>query len=388
MNCSTLEEYLNNKPLYYDKIDFDVVKESWDIISYHIKLPYVIHIVGTNGKGSTGRFLASFLNQLEKKVLHYSSPHILEFNERIWIDGYNSTNNQLDFAHEKLQSILNKDHLEKLTYFEYTTLIALVLSHSMDYIVLEAGLGGEFDATNVVKNDLTLLTTIGLDHQEFLGDNIKDITLTKARSCDKAMIIGKQQNSEVINHIRELFNTTREIISIDEQEDINLDFYNKSLPFYLLDNLKQVFCSLNYLNLSITKNLELPKLFGRYEKLTNNITIDVGHNPLAALAISKELTKENKKVLLIYNSYKDKDYENVLSILKPNVIEVQIINCEELRIVEKKTLEDVLNSFNIKYKDFKIKEMKDDINYLIFGSFLVVEEFLKQYNRYPKIDTK
>ena len=70
-------------------------------------------------------------------------------------------------AHHKLQSILTKELLEKLTYFEYTTLLALYLSDQEDYLVLEAGLGGEFDATNVVKNDLTIVTTLGLDHQNF-----------------------------------------------------------------------------------------------------------------------------------------------------------------------------------------------------------------------------
>ena len=132
--------------------------QSWNILKHHITLPYVIHIVGTNGKGSTGRYLAHILYEKKYKVLHYSSPHILEFNERIRINGKDSTNEQLESAHIKLQKILPINILNKLTYFEYTTLLAFVLSDSLDYLVLEAGLGGEFDATNVVKNNLSLFT--------------------------------------------------------------------------------------------------------------------------------------------------------------------------------------------------------------------------------------
>ena len=78
--------------------------------------------------------------------------------KRIWINGKDSTDLELDFGHEKLQNILSPELLDKLTYFEYTTLLGLLLSSERDYVVLEAGLGGEFDATNVVKNDLSVLT--------------------------------------------------------------------------------------------------------------------------------------------------------------------------------------------------------------------------------------
>lgn len=175
----SLTEFLELKTLYYDKIDFNTIKVAWEFLRLYVRLPYVIHIVGTNGKGSTGRFLAHHLHCLGYETLHYSSPHILKFNERIWINGNDVTNEALQNAHETLQEILPLYIIEKLTYFEYTTLLALLLSSKMDYLVLEAGLGGEFDATNVVINDLSLITAIDLDHQQFLGDTIKDIASTK-----------------------------------------------------------------------------------------------------------------------------------------------------------------------------------------------------------------
>lgn len=195
-NC-TLEKFLEHKTLYYDKIDFSIVKNSWEILKNHIKLPFVIHIVGTNGKGSTGRFLAHYLYKKEYKVLHYSSPHISKFNERIWINGSDVSDNNLEEAHKKIQNILPLELLQKLTYFEYTTLIALFLSSNFDYIVLEAGLGGEFDATNVVENNLSLITTIDLDHQSFLGNSVEEIARTKMRACNNHMIVGYQIHNKV-----------------------------------------------------------------------------------------------------------------------------------------------------------------------------------------------
>ncbi len=372
---SSLEEYLNSKTLYYDKIDFNIIKDSWNIIKAKIEIPYVIHIVGTNGKGSTGRFLASFFNQLSKNVLHYSSPHIVKFNERIWINGIDSTNKQLDLAHCKLQKLLTKKLLDQLTYFEYTTLISLILSDGLDYLVLEAGLGGEFDATNVVKNNLTLLTTIGLDHQNFLGDTIKEITLTKVRSCNKSIIIGKQFDINVIDYVKDLFLDTRELL---EMKRFDATRYKDLLPGYLINNLQLAFTVLDYLDLPII-DYKLPELFGRYQKIDSNIRIDVGHNPLAAKVISQQLQKENKKVNLVYNSYEDKDYNTVIDILKDYIKKVYIIKCDDIRIVDIKILKSTLKLQNIEYEEFIYENINQDEDYLVFGSFLVVEEFLKGY---------
>ena len=374
---ATLEEFLEHKTLYYDKIDFTIVKSSWDKLSQKIKLPFVIHIVGTNGKGSTGRFLAHYLHKKDYKVLHYSSPHIMKFNERIWINGNDVSDENLQDAHKFLQELYSIDLLSKLTYFEYTTLLAFYLSKDFDYLVLEAGLGGEFDATNVVENNLSLITTIGLDHQSFLGNTVSEIAATKMRSVDNKMLIGYQVFDEVIKtaykvkeQILEQRNRNIEIIEIKEFEKYNI---NDKFASYLKRNLHLVITCLNELKIDIDLTLfDDVKLFGRCQKLRSNITIDVGHNPLAAHVIVKEF--ENKKITLIYNSYKDKDYEEVLKILKPIIKKIIIIPLEDKRVVEKKSLLKVIEQLNLLSDDtIKIDENEE---YLVFGSFLVVENFL------------
>lgn len=371
---ASLAEFLALKTLYYDKIDFNTIKVAWEFLRLYVRLPYVIHIVGTNGKGSTGRFLAHHLHCLGHETLHYSSPHILKFNERIWINGKDVTDEALQNAHETLQEILPSYVVEKLTYFEYTTLLALLLSSKMDYLVLEAGLGGEFDATNVVINDLSLITAIDLDHQQFLGNTIKDIATTKLRSCDNTMIVNRQLHEEVYE-VASLFNYQK-AKTYDTSSLVQF-------PSYLHENLNLVLSALEYLNLPI--HLEYFKevqLFGRCQKIASNITIDVGHNPLAARVILNEFLNQNKTVSLVYNSLSDKDYKTVLTLLKPIINDVLIIDVDDKRVVQKEILFDICNELNLAVEIFSHIEAHKE--YLIFGSFTVVEQFLKTVMRYEK----
>ncbi len=370
-----LKEFLDYKTMYYDKIDFSIVRNSFEILKQKIKLPYIIHIVGTNGKGTTGRFLSTYLFNIGKNVLHYSSPHIKDFNERIWINNFDVSDTELEKAHKFLQDILEISLLEKLTYFEYTTLLVFYLSSNRDYLILEAGLGGEFDATNVATNDLSLITTIDLDHQSFLGNSIKDISLTKMRSCDKVMIIGAQIHDEVYLH-GETIKEERGI-ELFTLNDFNIDVsdLNTYFPKYLLKNISLVIAALKYLNIELhIKMFENMKLSGRCEKYKNNITLDVGHNPLAARSILEEFS--NKKINLIYNSYGDKDYEKVLKILKPIIKKLYILPLDDKRVVKQTTLMNVCENLNIISELFK-NEILENEEYLVFGSFLVVEKFLK-----------
>ena len=374
---ANLAKFLEFKTLYYDKIDFATVKSSWDLLSQKITLPFVIHIVGTNGKGSTGRFLSHYLNKSNYKVLHYSSPHIVKFNERIWINGSDVSDEVLENAHRFLQNLYPIDLLEKLTYFEYTTLLSFYLSRDFDYLVLEAGLGGEFDATNVVTNDLSLITTIDLDHQSFLGNTVEAIAETKMRSVDNKMIIGYQVHDsicKVAKKVKEqILNERNTKISIQIVDNFDKYELNKKFASYLKRNLHLVIACLEELKIELKiEFFDDVELFGRCQKIAQNITIDVGHNPLAARVLKEEF--EGKKITLIYNSYADKDYEEVLRILKPIINKIIIIDIDDKRIVSKNNLLKIIDKLNIIKED--IVKINDDEEYLVFGSFLVIEKFL------------
>jgi len=380
---SSFLAFLDTKPLFYDEIDYDRMPRVWDRIKIHFKLPKIIHIVGTNGKGTTGRFLAWHLYRAGYRVGHYSSPHILKFNERVWKNGDDCSDKELQKAHEYLLEILTKEEIESLSYFEYTTLMAAYLFQDTDFAVMEAGMGGEYDATAVFEQKLSLITPIDLDHEAFLGDTIEEIALTKLKSVKKCAILAKQPNSEVYEVAKSLskkrgfsYYFYRDLFSEEEYEEYSKKAHKIGFRGFLKDNLLLSLSALKYLNIQI--NLDLfkdLKLFGRVQKISDNVIIDAGHNVLAAKALKEYLG--DKKVVLVYNSYKDKEYKEILNILKPNIKRVEILPISSKRALETRLLKEYLDTISLQNNFFD--KIKQDEDYLVFGSFSVVEEFLKGY---------
>ncbi|WP_246032269.1 bifunctional folylpolyglutamate synthase/dihydrofolate synthase [Sulfurimonas crateris] len=378
-----LKEYLDLKPLYYEKIDYERMPRVYEKVKAALPTPKIVHIIGTNGKGTTGRFLADALFSIGYSTGHYTSPHILEFNERIYMDGKNASDSELQEAHQELQEILRKDYATSLSYFEYTTLLAMLVFRKCDYVVMEAGLGGEHDATAVFPKTLTLVTPIAYDHEAFLGSNIKEIATTKLNAVQKSAILGVQKYEEVYRAAErlaaeKLLNIYRVDEILDESDRKIRDEVAKrySLAPYLIQNLSLSIAALKFLGLDYSaENFSCEQLFGRLTKIAKNITIDVGHNVLAAQSIADALKGE--KVVLVYNSYRDKNYQEILKVLKPILLHVEIIAINDQRAASIEDIKTVLTNIGVKYKQFKA--IKSEFNYLVFGSFSVVETFLREY---------
>ncbi|MEA3330174.1 MAG: bifunctional folylpolyglutamate synthase/dihydrofolate synthase [Campylobacterota bacterium] len=379
-----LKEFLDSKPLYYDEIDYSRMPRVYERVKSHFPHPKIIHLIGTNGKGTTGRFLATALYSLGFRVGHYTSPHIIDFNERIWCDGKNVSDETLHIAHKKLQNILSTEESNSLSYFEYTTLLAMLIFTECDYVVLEAGLGGENDATAVFDKELTLVTPIDIDHEAFLGRTIKEIATTKLNAIQTDAILGQQKFNEVYivaNTIADIkgakIDSYNEFLEDEDMTKIRKISRMLGLAPYLQQNLKLAISALKFLDIEYRESsFKNSKLFGRLTKISENILLDVGHNRLAATSIADALKGE--KYILVYNSYRDKNYEEILNILKPIVWHVEIIDILNERVVPRDSLQNILNSLEIKYKEFT--EIKKDFNYLVFGSFSVIESFLKAYH--------
>jgi len=380
----SLKHFLDNKPLYYKEINHERVHNAYALLKPHIREPRTLHVVGTNGKGSTGRMAAHLAYKSGLHVGHYTSPHILKFNERIWLDGEDVSDEILEKAHQKIFVILGQTVSEGLSYFEYTTLLAFVVFENCDLMVLEAGLGGEFDATNVCDKELSIITPIGLDHQAFLGETIEEIAGTKIRSIQKQVLLSPQVYDEVVDIAKDIATDVGADLCACPQVNTQVDPYRlkniareKGWGEYLIDNATVALKALEILDIRYeVNNLLSLELFGRFYPLTKNIRIDVGHNPLAALAIEKAL---DEKVVLVYNSLDDKDYEKVLSTLKPKVKRVEIIAIESQRASTVDDIEQALQTVGLAYSFFD-NTMNEDENYLVFGSFYVVEAFLKRFN--------
>ena len=379
---NSLQDFLEAKPLFYDEINLERMPKVYATIKDKLTVAKVIHVVGTNGKGTTGRFLANALLQNNLNVGHYTSPHILTFNERIWLNGENVDDSTLQKAHQRLLVLLTKEQSDALSYFEYTTLLAMLVYEKCDYVVLEAGLGGEFDATNVFKKALSLFTPIAIDHQAFLGDDIKSIAQTKFRSMETHAILGRQPNREVRRYFDEVANdkgcvtaSIDTVLTTKEQQDISMIAQDAGLAKYLQENLLLSLSALKFLGFTANvEELAKTPLFGRLTQLRDNIVLDVGHNLLAAEAMVKTLFGE--KYILIYNSYRDKDYANIIKTLKPIIEAVELITVDDVRAEQESALEAVIQAEQIAVSKFATIEQNK--SYLVFGSFSVVEAFLKQ----------
>jgi len=379
-----LEEFLDTKPLYYDEIDYMRMPRVYERIKSHFKLPKIIHIIGTNGKGTTGRFLATALANIGYNTGHYTSPHIVSFNERIWFNGENVSMGILEDFHQELLSILTEDERDSLSYFEYTTFLAMLFfSQRCDYVVLEAGLGGEHDATATFENILTLVTPIDKDHEAFLGTTIEAIASTKLNAIKHKAIIGLQKHS-IVYKIAEQLQNSKEIFCYRYESILNEDDFvtidkiakHENLVRYLKQNLALAVAALKYLEISYKEeDFYHAKLFGRLSYLDENILVDVGHNTLAAKAILESL--KEKKYNLVYNSYKDKNYKEILAILKPIIKKVELIDVYNARVEESSYIQKALEDLDIQYNKFEKIEKEEP--YLVFGSFSVVEAFLKVY---------
>jgi len=379
-NRPSFETFIKEKPLYYKEINHQRVYQAYAMLKSNILQPLTIHIVGTNGKGSTGRIMATLLQEAGKRVGHFSSPHILKFNERIWIEGKDISDEALEQAHAKLYSILGQAMSERLSYFEYTTLLAFVAMQELDVIILEAGLGGEFDATNVCSKALNVITPIGLDHQDFLGDSVESIARTKLNSIEKEVVLALQMYPEVYEVADEVAQEKKATVHRVEPEAFNaLLRITEEIGWadYLYENAKLALKALDILALPYRlEDLKKVVLLGRFYPLLENVTIDVGHNLLAAKRVVKALKKKynEKKVVLIYNALDDKDYKSILLEFKPIIKRVELISIETQRAVNSHDLKKVLEALHIEYNDHK--RLNQDDEYFVFGSFYVVEAFL------------
>ncbi|MGJ0148560.1 Mur ligase family protein [Campylobacter lari] len=384
------QQTLSQKTMHVQKISRFFMFSMYEKYKKSIPKTKNIQIIGTNGKGSTGRFLALLLLEQGYKVGHYTSPHIFDFNERFWLNGKITSNELLEKAHEELESVF-LDDVKKLSYFEYATFLAFFVFKNCDYMILEAGVGGEYDATSVFEIDFSIFTKIGFDHQDLLGKNLDEIARTKLKAMSTKALINHKQEVKVLNLAQKIANLKQASLNISSL-DKNTIFYpcvqeyiqKYNLASFLKDNL---FLALEAFSKICAKNEKeliqcisnLPKLDlkGRCEQISQNIFVDVGHNEMAALTLA-EIFKE-KKVHLVYNCFLDKDSYKILRALKPIIKIVEIYEYESKdRPLAGSVLLENLEKLDIAHQKFE--QIKKDELYLVFGSFVLVENFLRGYN--------
>lgn len=406
-------EYMDSKAQEYLPFDPNRARRLFKLLKPHLRLKsYNIHIIGTNGKGSTGRFIAQSIIESNQKALHFTSPHIFDFRERFYINDGIVSFQELMLAHEYLQQF---SFIQETSYFEYATFLAITLGQECDYLVMEAGIGGEFDSTSVLNYDITIFTRIGLDHKEMLGYSLESIAKTKLRAAEgvifthfqEAQTLKLLQNlDDILPKTNDLKNLPLDIIYLQksdiQQKEIQEYVKIYEIPYFLQENLGLANLVLKHLGFSLLKSrLDLS---GRFEIISSNIIVDVGHNVMAARAtlVATKNYFKNQPFTLIYNSYREKEVREILEIFKNDITEIIIFMVENERIMNSEEMENIVNTLSLPYAFYypnhssldilpkKLIESKDILqknkNYLVFGSFSLVERFLLWFHK--RIDSK
>lgn len=260
--------------------------------------PTIITVAGTNGKGSTVAILSALLQQAGYTVGEFTSPHILSFNERIKIN-FQAVNNQtIVTAFETIEH--NLDDIS-LSYFEYATLAAAIVfkSKQVDVAILEVGLGGRLDSVNIIDTDCAVITTIDIDHTNFLGNDIESIAFEKAGIMrhNKPVIYGDVNCPQSI--IKQAQSIGAHLIFSDKLDtniyalpnlNGNYQLLNAATAIKAIESLKpEISISIEQIN----KGLRNIQLDGRLQIISKSpeVWIDVSHNRQAALSLSDWLQK-------------------------------------------------------------------------------------------------
>ncbi|MDW5290456.1 folylpolyglutamate synthase/dihydrofolate synthase family protein [Formosa sp. PL04] len=291
-----------------------------------------IHVAGTNGKGSTSHMLASILQESGYKVGLYTSPHLKDFRERIRINGKEiSEAFVVDFITSNKSFLTQK----KLSFFEMTVGMAFDYfnKEQVDIAVIEVGLGGRLDSTNIITPEVSVITNIGLDHTQFLGTTLAEIASEKGGiiKVEVPVVIGEtQKETEVIfNTIAEKLNSK---ITFADQT-IRETFPSDLKGIYQTKNIKTVLQTakeLKLLGYSISETqvktglLNVMKntgLQGRWQILQEHpkVVCDTGHNKEGLLEVMKQLQLETfKRLHMVFGVVNDKDVSSILPLLPKN----------------------------------------------------------------------
>ena len=357
-----------------------------------------IHIGGTNGKGSTSNMLASVLQESGYKVGIYNSPHLIDFTERIKVKGENCDK---EFVYNFIQKLKKLPADIRPSFFEFTTIMAFeyFAQQKVDFAIIEVGLGGRLDSTNIIKPLVSAITNVALDHQNILGNTVGEIATEKAGIIKKnTVIISGDENEKVKSIIR---NKAAE----NNSDWVDATLINVKLPSdlkgnYQQKNIKVVLAVIDELrNLGMEIPAEKVKsgllnvqqntgFIGRWFEFSRDplIICDTGHNQAGLEEVFAQLNSIPKFKHIILGFVKDKKIDEVLKILPENstfYFAKPYLN----RGLHPSFYEDQLKKSKINYKIFDEvngaylsakQNLKNGEMMFIGGSNFVVGEFLEK----------
>ncbi|HDS1819646.1 TPA: bifunctional tetrahydrofolate synthase/dihydrofolate synthase [Pseudomonas putida] len=378
--------------------------------------PRVVTVTGTNGKGSTCAFVAAMLRAQGLKVGVYSSPHLLRYNERVLIDGHEASDERLCEAFAAVEAARGDI---SLTYFEMGTLAAFWLFYQskLDAVVLEVGLGGRLDTVNVVDADLALVTSIGVDHVDYLGDTRELVAFEKAgifragkpALCgdldppqpllDKAQELaaplflrGRDFDLESTGEAWHWRGTTAEGSPVELRDlpllDLPMENATLALQAYLLSGLPWDAGQIRQALLATHITGRLDRRLLHWQGKPVELLLDVGHNPHAAQYLARRLAARPLKGrrLAVFGLLADKDLEGVVAPLQGLVDDWAVAPLDTPRSRPAAELADALTNLGASVKSYasvdaalegQCAQATADDQILLFGSFFCVAQALE-----------
>lgn len=368
----------------------------------------VITVAGTNGKGTTCAMLASILRQADLSVGVYSSPHLLHYNERVQINQQDASDASLIEAFCAIEAARGDI---SLTFFEYATLAGLYLfkAAKVDVIILEVGLGGRLDATNMIDSTATILTSIDLDHQEYLGDTRELVGREKAGVFrpDCLAIIGEPDLPMSVTEYAHQIGTT--LYRVGHEFDYHKDqshsdqwhftsmqqtYSGLSVPKLPLANAASVVALLSHIwphisQQQINQGLQQAQLAGRLEQVSEQplVLLDVAHNPHAARYLAQQLQAyQGRRIVALCGMLKDKDITSVLATLAEQISHWNFVSLDIPRGASAQTLRQALPNDACRDRASEFVDIssawhaiqttvKADDVVIVFGSFYTVAGF-------------
>lgn len=350
----------------------------------HKKMKY-IHIAGTNAKGSVCAFLQASLTHSGLKTGKYTSPNLIKVNERITIDGEEISDSDMNLLLKEIEE--KADRVEKRlgeypSQFEIWTAMAFLYfkRKNCDIVILETGLGGRFDATNVIEeNVMSIITKIALDHTEYLGDTVEKIAFEKCGIIKKNSIVisaRQEKAAEEVIRSRATEENNRlyfaEEVKIGEFSDIYEKYGNVFLSLgglHQIENASIAVTALKALGTdekSIEYGLTHATHNARFELMSKNppVIFDGGHNPDGIASLKSSLLRYygSDKKIFVCAFMKDKDIKSSLELIKPLAEEICFTRVKgNERSASEKQLSDIADFLNIKHSFFE--NVGDAVNY-------------------------
>ena len=355
----------------------------------HLKTK-TIHVAGTNGKGSTCSFIASILTEKGEKVGLFTSPHIFDFKERIRINGTTISEEDVVTFCTKLREI---ELPFQPSFFEITFVMAMeyFAAQNCTYAIIETGLGGRLDATNVVQPLLSIITNIGLDHQNFLGNTIEAIAAEKAGIIkNKVPVFVAEETAGTknifLNHALEKQTSIQFLLPTYTKVDGIANYQQTNLQT-AIQGLSVIGIEANDAEVSLAlRNLyENTGLFGRFQEIQKQpqIIIDAAHNEAGIKILLKELQDTpHEKLKFIVGSSGDKDLKKLISNL-PSTSEINLCVFKNERSTTYNELSELAAEIGAVKKVYKeinaaINEIVSDTLYnetiVICGSFFLISD--------------